>query len=867
MKPSSKPSEWTPDSPDLTAFALKDGPFDPAVPGWAERRSEAEQAVVGSPELRAEIGEIRRLADEVEVDLSHEPIHRLSPDRRQTVLAYARNPGRGLPRRSSDDAPASEGSGWHRFWSGLTRPVMGFSLAAATALSIALALWNPWRRPASEAPVPVSVAKAPSSNAPARTKRPVPADDVGAKSSEVESLEVKSPEVMPPGSLASQADAAGPATLRAKGLSPGDPRRDGQPEPTAVAPGSESESPAPRVEVARGESRLRWPSDAARPAAAAGAAGSASARSAPVVGREASPPSTPAANGSAKKASTRNTDAIASAPRNTASPILPPVSAQMPRPTGVAAAKARPNPSSNPSSNPSADPASAGSRAAVSRRQAQTPREIPFQSAAAVPRSSFPLEPADTSYPEVRRELEQGRLPSPDAVRLDELLNHFSYDYPSPSGSDPLSAHVEVADSPWSPDHRLVKIGLQARSVPPAARPPANLVVLVGLRPGSSARLSWAQRSLQALVETLDGRDSMALLLDGPRGGLILPPTPGGDRDRLSRGVAALRAEGAPTGLEGLRRAYAMAAQRRLPGGVDRVIWILDGEFSAEAGTRETLAKLIGDQTERGVLLTVLGLGASAVDPDPSQPPWMPTPAGGAYASAGSPAEAREALRRELHPSPIVAEGVQVDVRFNPARVDRWRLIGHESPESSAPSGGPGEPPGARVESGESVTALYEIVPTRPADPGTTPSGTNASLGNVSGIGASTRGGVPEDLLRLEVGYRAPAPATGSAVPSPGPQARRFEVGVPDAGRGIDAATADYKFAAAVVGYGLLLRDSPFKGDLTWDKVLALAEEGQGPDREGYRAEFLDLVRRARDLSKAAGRGTGQPSGSVTPRP
>jgi Ca-activated chloride channel family protein len=117
------------------------------------------------------------------------------------------------------------------------------------------------------------------------------------------------------------------------------------------------------------------------------------------------------------------------------------------------------------------------------------------------------------------------------------------------------------------------------------------------------------------------------------------------------------------------------------------------------------------------------------------------------------------------------------------------------------------------------------------------------------------------------VGYRAPAPATGSAVPSPGPQARRFEVGVPDAGRGIDAATADYKFAAAVVGYGLLLRDSPFKGDLTWDKVLALAEEGQGPDREGYRAEFLDLVRRARDLSKAAGRGTGQPSGSVTPRP
>ena len=263
--------------------------------------------------------------------------------------------------------------------------------------------------------------------------------------------------------------------------------------------------------------------------------------------------------------------------------------------------------------------------------RAQTTREIPFQSAATAPRSTFPLKPGNTSYPQIRKALQDGQLPSPDAVRLEELLNYFSYDYPAPSGSDPVSAQVEVADSPWSPDHRLVKIGLQARPAQTAVRPRANLVVLVGLSPGSSARLSWAQRSLQALIEALDGRDSLALLIDGPQGRLILPPTTAADRASLIRGVRALRAEGAPRGLEGLRRAYALADQHHVPGGINRVVWIVDGEFSAEAGTREALATLIREQTDWGVFLSVMGLGAE-VPPESSETPWMPTPAGGAYA-------------------------------------------------------------------------------------------------------------------------------------------------------------------------------------------------------------------------------------------
>jgi Ca-activated chloride channel family protein len=471
------------------------------------------------------------------------------------------------------------------------------------------------------------------------------------------------------------------------------------------------------------------------------------------------------------------------------------------------------------------------------RPRAQTTREIPFQSAATAPRSTFPLKPGNTSYPEIRKALQEGQLPSPDAVRLEELLNYFSYDYPAPSGSDPVSAQVEVADSPWSPDHRLVKIGLQARPAQTAGRPRANLVVLVGLSPGSSARLSWAQRSLQALIEALDGRDSLALLIDGPQGRLILPPTAAADRASLIRGVRALRAEGAPRGVEGLRRAYALADQHHVPGGINRVVWIVDGEFSAEAGTREALATLIREQTDWGVFLSVMGLG-SEVPPESSEAPWMPTPAGGAYASAATPSEAQAVLRRELQPTPAaVAENVTVDVRFNPARVDQWRLLSQES-QASATAPNPSPPhSGAQMEAGRSVTALYEIVPTRPTDrpqPGSGPESAGPSGG-------------PSDLLSLEVGYRSPTNGRPQD-PAQSSPPRSLQVGVPDVRRSSDAATADYKFAAAVVGYGLMLRDSPFKGDLTWEKVQILAEEGQGPDREGYRAEFLQLVRQARAL-------------------
>jgi len=174
MKSSPSPADWTPDSPELTAFALKDGPFDPSVPGWAERRAAAEQAVARSAPLRAEIGEIRRVADDVETDLTREAIHRLSADRREAVLAYARNPGRGLPRRSSAGSSSEGDSGWHRLWSRVTQPVMGYSLAAATALSIGLALWSAW--PSASRPSPAVAVRSGASNGPAEASPSISAD-------------------------------------------------------------------------------------------------------------------------------------------------------------------------------------------------------------------------------------------------------------------------------------------------------------------------------------------------------------------------------------------------------------------------------------------------------------------------------------------------------------------------------------------------------------------------------------------------------------------------------------------------------------------------------------------------------------------
>ncbi len=766
MKSTPSPADWTPDSPELTAFALKDGTFDPSVPGWAERRAAAEQAVARSVSLRAEIGEIRRMADDVETDLTREAIHRLSAARREAVLAYARNPERGLPRRSSAGPSQDGNSGWQRFWSVLTRPAMGYGLAAATALSIGLALWNAW--PSEPGPSPAVAILSGGSNAPAEA-----------------SLSISADRSMPTQATATAADALLIAELREDILRGKSPQAWGSPGRSTES-STPSESPESPASVAALVAQVKR--DKLAP----------SADSADVLSGSATPAASPAAE-LAQKSQARQ-----------ATPATPAIQAKTSAP----------------------------------RPRAQTTREIPFQSAATTPRSTFSLKPGNTSYPQIRKALQEGQLPSPDAVRLEELLNYFSYDYPAPSGSDPVSAQVEVADSPWSPDHRLVKIGLQARPAPTAGRPRANMVVLVGLSPGSSTRLSWAQRSLQALIEALDGSDSLALLIDGPQGRIILPPTAAADRGSLIRGVGALRAEGAPRGLEGLRRAYALADQRHIPGGINRVVWIVDGEFSAEAGTREALELLIREQTEWGVLLSVVGLGVEG-PLEPSSSPWMPPPVGSTYASAATPAEALALLRRELQPTPTtVAENVTVDVRFNPARVDQWRLLSQESRESAtAPKASPTHS-GVQIDAGQSITALYEIVPTRSTDP-TRPG---------SGSELAAPAGSSSDLLNLEVGYRSPANGRvqDSAESRP---ARSLQMGVADVSRSSDAATADYKFAAAVVGYGLMLRDSPFKGDLTWEKVQTLAEEGQGPDREGYRAEFLQLVRKARGLQEGSVQG------------
>ena len=767
MKSTPLPADWTPDSPELTAFALKDGTFDPSVPGWAERRAAAEQAVARSVSLRAEIGEIRRMADDVETDLTREAIHRLSAARREAVLAYARNPERGLPRRSSARSSEDGNSGWQRFWSVLTRPAMGYSLAAATALSIGLALWSAW--PSEPAPSPAVAILSGGSNAPAEASLSISAD----RSTPTQ---------------ATAADALLIAELRENIVRGESPRAWGSPGQSTES-STPSESPESPASVAASVAQVKRYKLAP------------SADSADVLSGSASPTASPAAE-LAQKSQARQATSATSA----TSAIQAKTSAPRPR--------------------------------------AQTTREIPFQSAATTPRSTFSLKPGNTSYPQIRKALQEGQLPSPDAVRLEELLNYFSYDYPAPSGSDPVSAQVEVADSPWSPDHRLVKIGLQARPAPTAGRPRANMVVLVGLSPGSSARLTWAQRSLQALIDVLDGRDSLALLIDGPQGRIILPPTAAADRGSLIQGVGALRAEGAPRGLEGLRRAYALADQRHVPGGINRVVWIVDGEFSAEAGTREALELLIREQTEWGVLLSVVGLGVEG-PLEPSSSPWMPPPVGSTYASAATPAEALALLRRELQPTPTtVAENVTVDVRFNPARVDQWRLLSQESRESAtAPKASPTHS-GVQIDAGRSITALYEIVPTRSTD----------STRPGSGSELAAPAGSSSDLLNLEVGYRTPAngQVQGSAKSRP---SRSLQMGVADVSRSSDAATADYKFAAAVVGYGLMLRDSPFKGDLTWEKVQTLAEEGQGPDREGYRAEFLQLVRKARGLQEGSVQG------------
>ncbi|HRX83942.1 MAG TPA: von Willebrand factor type A domain-containing protein [Phycisphaerae bacterium] len=462
--------------------------------------------------------------------------------------------------------------------------------------------------------------------------------------------------------------------------------------------------------------------------------------------------------------------------------------------------------------------------------------ENPFLPVADNPLSTFSIDVDTASYSNMRRFLNQGQLPPPDAIRLEELINYFTYAAPEPDADQPFSVSVEVADCPWTAGHRLAKVSVKGYDVPRDERPASNLVFLVDVSGSMNApnKLPLVQQSLRDLVGQLDGYDRVGIVTYAGESAVALESTPCDDRhSAILAAIDGLRPGGSTNGSAGIERAYRIAAENFIPDGVNRVILATDGDFNVGITDRGALEHLIVDKAKRGVFLSVLGFGMGNLKDATLE--QLADQGNGHYAYIDTPAEARKVLVEQLNGTLItIAKDVKIQVEFNPAVAGAYRLLGYENRMLAARDFNDDKKDAGEVGAGHSVTALYEIVP---AGRDWTASENRPDVDPLKYQATLTTVAASKELMTVKLRYK----------PYDGDTSRLIEVPVNDAGLTLDQASPDFHFAAAVASFGMLLRGSRYAGNYTCADVLALAETGLGAG-DAYRSEFLDLITRAQRI-------------------
>ncbi|PJJ52827.1 vWA domain-containing protein [Hymenobacter chitinivorans] len=462
-----------------------------------------------------------------------------------------------------------------------------------------------------------------------------------------------------------------------------------------------------------------------------------------------------------------------------------------------------------------------------------------FEDVRQTPLSTFAIDVDPASYSNVRRFLTQNRqLPPPEAVRVEELINYFHYDYPQPRSSDaPATLNAEVARCPWNPAHRLVLVGVQGREVATRALPPANLVFLLDVSGSMNDedKLPLLKASLRQLVHTLRPQDYVSIVVYAGAAGLVLPPTPGSQPQQILAALDNLEAGGSTAGGEGLRLAYQVARQQARPGSNTRIILATDGDFNVGESSDEAMEQLVTQERQSGVFLSVLGFGEGNLQD--SKMEVLADKGNGNYAYIDNLNEARRVLVQQFGGTLFtLAQDVKVQVEFNPAQVAQYRLIGYENRLLAAEDFNDDTKDAGELGAGQQVTALYEIVPanTRPAvDPLKYQSspGVATDYGPVSAASA--------ELLTVKLRYQEPQ----------GSVSRLLKLPVRNSDTGVEQASDNLRLAAAVAEFGLLLRQSEHRGTASYAAAGQLAQSVRGRDADGSRREFAELVRQAGELS------------------
>ena len=464
-----------------------------------------------------------------------------------------------------------------------------------------------------------------------------------------------------------------------------------------------------------------------------------------------------------------------------------------------------------------------------------TIHENGFKDVTVNPLSTFSIDVDNASYTNVRRYINQGELPPVDAVRVEEMINYFKYDYPEPTGEVPFSVTTELGKCPWNSEHYLMHIGLKGKSIDKSELPPSNLVFLIDVSGSMSSpnKLPLLKRAYKMLVNELRPSDRVAIVVYAGAAGKVLDSTPGNEKLKILKALEDLSAGGSTAGGEGLKLAYRIAQENFVEDGNNRIILATDGDFNVGVSSTSEMERLVEKERENGIFMSVLGFGTGNIKDDKME--TIADKGNGNYNYVDNIQEARKVFISEFGGTLFtIAKDVKFQLEFNPKQVKSYRLVGYENRLLNDEDFNDDTKDAGEMGAGHTVTALYEIIP----------AGAESETPSVDPLkyqdSKPVSGKYSDELLTIKLRYKAPK----------GDKSKLLEQPVKN--KVIRNTSDNFRFSAAVASFGMLLRKSEFMGNSTIQSVLDLAKSAKGTDEEGYRAEFIQLVKTADDLQLVA---------------
>jgi len=462
-----------------------------------------------------------------------------------------------------------------------------------------------------------------------------------------------------------------------------------------------------------------------------------------------------------------------------------------------------------------------------------------FKHAKDEPLSTVSIDVDTASYTNVRRYLNTACLPPKNAVRIEEMVNYFSYDYPQPTNNDPFSITTELSSAPWNKDHQLLHVGIQGKQLDLSKAPSSNLVFLIDTSGSMQDDLDLVKDSLKMLVEQLRATDKIAIVTYSGYASLALPSTSGANKELIVNAIDSLKAGGSTAGGEGIQQAYRIAKQNFIHGGNNRIMLATDGDFNVGVSTVKELEDFIISKRDDHVFLSVLGFGRGNYQDDNME--TLADIGNGNYAYIDNLLEAKKVLVKEMDGTLYtIAKDVKIQIEFNPEKVKSYRLIGYENRKLNKEDFNDDKKDAGELGAGHTVTALYEIIPANA-------SGIDSNVDELKYQTTTSNQAAmnSNELVNVKLRYKEPTSSISQLIVKP----------VVDNKVAFAQSSNNFRFSSAVAGFGMLLRDSKFKGDISYQAVIDIAKHAKGKDLEGYRSEFVQLVEKAEMVDKMRKKG------------